>query len=231
MIKRISLSLLMVVFGFRFISIVNAAESDFSTVASLTSVIGESEEEIIQIADGSYKYYYKIQAIDDSDFNTYVKSRFVFENGDGNSDEYVEAQSRVAEYEDTFAGLVPTLNTTADLNGWTESTDKNIEPTGLTYENGKHHGYVLAVAAVKDQTIYATRLILESANATTLRNIEYNDNDKTVSRNNNSNTSTQTKKATKTTSNPNTGVEDCAIYIVPVSIILGSGILLKRNYA
>ena len=230
MIKRISLSLLMVVFGFCFMGIANAAESDLSTIASLTSVIGEADEEIIQIADGSYKYYYKIQAIDDSDFNTYVKSKYIFDNGDENSDEYVEAQSRVAEYEDTFAGLVPTLNTTADLNGWTESTDKNITPTSLMYEEGKHHGYVLAVAAVKDQTIYASRLILESASATTLQNITYNASDEAVTRNNN-NTSTQTKKATKTTSNPNTGIEDCAMYLVPVSIILGSGILLKRNYA
>lgn len=228
MIKRISLSLLMVVFGFCFISAVNAAESDFSTIASLTSIIGEEDEEIIQIANGSYKYYYKVQAIDDSDFNTYVKSKYIFDNGDENSDEYVEAQSRVAEYEDTFAGLVPTLNTTADLNGWTESKDKNIAPTGLKYEVGKHHGYVLAVAAVKDQTIYATRLILESTSTTTLENIIYNASDEEVTHNN---TSNQTQKATKTTSNPNTGVEDYAIYLVPISIILGSGILLKRNYA
>ena len=229
MIKRISLSLLMVVFGFCFVGIVNAAESDLSTIASLTSIIGDEEEEIIQIADGSYKYYYKIQAIDDSDFNTYVKSKYIFDNGDENSDAYVQAQSRVAEYEDTFAGLIPTLNTTADLNGWTESTDKNIVPTGLKYESGKHHGYVLAVAAVKDQTIYATRLILESSSVSTLENIAYNASDETTSNNSSSTATHNTNK--KTTSNPETGIEDCAIYLVPVSIILGSGILLKRNYA
>ncbi|MBQ6546789.1 MAG: hypothetical protein IJL74_02185 [Bacilli bacterium] len=231
MIKRISLSLLMVAFGFCFVSVVNAAESDLSTIASLTSVIGDADEEIIQIADGSYKYYYKIQAIDDSDFNTYVKSKYIFDNGDENSDQYVQAQSRVAEYEDTFASLIPTLNTTADLNGWTESTDKNIAPTGLKYEAGKHHGYVLAVAAVKDQTIYATRLILEATSATTLENIIYNASDETTTSSNTSNNGSQNNQSTKTTSNPETGIEDCAIYLVPVAIILGSGILLKRNYA
>ena len=227
MIKKIGLSLLIVVFGFCFVSVVNAEELDLSTVASLTSIIGEDDEEIIPLGNETYKYYYKIQAINDNDFNTYVKAKYIFDNGNENSDEYVQAQSRVAEYENTFADLVPTLNTTADLNSWTETTDKNIAPTGLTYEVGKHHGYVLAVAAVKDQTIYATRLILESSSATTLENILYNANDATSS----SNSSTQKQKAKKTTSNPETGIEDCAIYLVPVSIILGSGILLKRNYA
>lgn len=230
MIKRISLGLLVVVFGFCFISAVNAAESDLSTVASLTSVIGGTDEEIIQTSDGTYKYYYKIQAIDDSDFATYISSKYIFDNGDDSTDEYVEAQSRVAEYEEVFYGLVPTLNTTADLNGWTESTDKQINPTSLNYEAGKHHGYVLAVAAVKDQTIYVSRLILESTSATTLEEIIYNESDETLY----ATTSTQTvteKKDTKTTSNPETGIDDYTIYLVPISIVLGSAILLRRNYA
>lgn len=229
MIKRINLLLIAIIFSFCLVGAVNAAESDLSSVASLTSTIGSTDEEIIQISDDTYKYYYKIQAIDDSDFSTYISSKYIYENSDENSDEYVNAQSRVAEYEDAFYALVPTLNTTADLNSWTESTDKQINPTNITYEQGKHHGYVLAVAAVKNNSIYATRMILESTSTTTLETITYNDNDKVTY---NSNTqSVQEEQSKQTTTNPETGLDDYAIYLVPLSIVLGSGILLKRNHA
>lgn len=229
MIKKISSLLLMVVFGFCFINVVNAEELDLSTVASLTNVIGGTDAEIVQINDGSYKFYYKLQAIDDSDFATYVSSKYIVDNGDESTNEYVVAQSRVAEYEETFNSLIPTLNTTADLNSWTESTDKQINPTSLNYEVGKHHGYVLAVAAVKDQAIYASRVILETTSATTLGDIIYNVNDENEYTSNTQNVTEQ--EDTKTTSNPETGLDDYAIYLVPLSIVLGSGILLRRNYA
>ena len=80
MIKKISSLLLMVVFGFCFINVVNAEELDLSTVASLTNVIGGTDAEIVQINDGSYKFYYKLQAIDDSDFATYVSSKYIVDN-------------------------------------------------------------------------------------------------------------------------------------------------------
>lgn len=229
MIKKISSLLLVAVFGFCFISVVNAEELDLSSVASLTNVIGGTDAEIVQIADGSYKFYYKLQAIDDSDFATYVSSKYIVDNGDESTDEYVEAQSRVADYEEAFNSLIPTLNTTADLNGWTESTDKQIKPTGINYEAGKHHGYVLAVAAVKNQTIYVSRVILETTSDATLGDIVYNTNDASEYA---SNTQSVTEQEdAKTTSNPETGLDDYAIYLVPLSIVLGSGILLRRNYA
>ena len=230
MIKRISMIICAVIFSFCFISVAQAEELDLNDVASLSNVIGGEDKEINEVGNGSYKYYYKIQAIDDNDFATYVSSKYVFDNGDENTDEYVEAQTRVAEYEDTFYGLIPVINSTSDLNGWTESTDKNINPTNLNYETEKHHGYVLAVVAVKDQTIYATRVILESTSATTLGSITYNLSDETAV----ANTTTQSvteQKSTRTTSNPETGIDDYAMYLVPVAIIMGSVILLKRNYA
>ena len=217
MIKKISSLLLVVVFGFCFISVVNAEELDLSSVASLTNVIGGTDAEIVQIADGSYKFYYKLQAIDDSDFATYVSSKYIVDNGDESTDEYVEAQSRVADYEEAFNSLIPTLNTTADLNGWTESTDKQIKPTGINYEVGKHHGYVLAVAAVKNQTIYASRVILETTSDATLGDIVYNTNDASEYASNTQSVIEQ--EDAKTTSNPETGLDDYAIYLVPLSIV------------
>lgn len=233
MIKKTISILFVTIISIFFVSSVNAAELDFSNVASLTSVIGGSDEEIVQIADGTYKYYYKVQVIDDSDFNTYIKSKYIVDNEDESTDDYVVAQSRVAEYEETFNGLIPTINSTSDLNNWTESTDKQINLSNLNYTAGKHSGYILAVAAVKDQSIYVTRVILESTSATTLGNITYNESDATtITTNTNSNTQTTTVETeTRTTSNPETGLDDYAIYLVPLSIVMGSVLLLRRNFA
>lgn len=231
MIKRIGSIALIAIFSFCMMGMVNAAESDFSSVASITSVIGGAEEEIIPIAEGTYKYYYKIQQIDDNDFSTYIKSRYIYDNGDESSDEYMEAQARVDEYETAFNALIPTLNSTSDLNSWTESTDKHIKLTGLNYEANKHHGYIIGVAAVKDGKIYVTRLILESTSASTLEAIKYTSNDKTTYNNNTQQGVVEKEKDTKTESNPETGLEDYAIYLVPLSIVLGSGILLRRSNA
>lgn len=229
--KRISISILTVIFSFCLMSVVNAAEASLDTIASLTNVIGGSEQEIVQTGTGTYKYYYKTVAIDDSDFNTYINSKYIVDNGDDSSDEYVTAQSRVSEYEETFNGLITTLNSTSDLNSWTQSTNNEINLTNLKYEDGKHHGYVLAVAAVKngDTNIYVTRVILESKSATTLAAIEYNDADKAAYEASTSEVTTTGE--TTTAENPETGIEDWALYLVPISIVLGSGIILRRNYA
>ena len=227
--KKLSISLLTIILSFCLMSTVNAAEQSLDTVASLTNVIGGSEQEIVQTGTGTYTYYYKTIAIDDSDFSSYVSSKYIVDNGDDSSDEYVTAQSRVSEYETTFEGLIATLNSTSDLNSWTKSTNNEIALSNLTYETGTHHGYVLAVAAVKDSTIYATRVILETKSATTLGALEYNDTDK--SNYESSTSDVTTTEETSTTENPETGIEDWTIYLVPISIVLGSGIILRRNYA
>lgn len=228
--KKLGLSLLTVVIGFCFMGVVNAAEASLSSIATITSVIGGPDEEIVQTASGTYKYYYKVVALDDSDFATYISAKYIVDNGNDASDEYAEAQSRVTEYETTFNQNIA-ASTTADLSTWTQSTDKQINLTDIKYEEGKHHGYVLGVAAVKDgdSNIYMSRSVLESKSATTLGLIEYNDADKAAYE-----ASTQevtTNADTQTETNPNTGIEDYAIYLVPISIVLGSGLILRRNFA
>lgn len=231
--KKIGLTILAVVFGFCFVTVVNAQEKDLSDIAIISGVIGGSDKEITQNSDNTntYKYYYKIIEIDDSDFATYVSSKYAVDNGNDASDDYVAAQSRVTEYEESFNGLVPTLNSTADLSTWTTATNNEIAVQNIKYELGKHHGYVLAVAATKDgdQNIYVSRMILESTSATTLGSIAYNDSDAAAYNASTNDAVPTTDTATGT--NPDTGIEDWAIYFVPISIILGSGILLRRNYA
>lgn len=228
--KKLGLSLLMVVIGFCFMGIVNAAEGSLNSIATITSVIGGPDAEIVQTASGTYKYYYKVVAIDDNDFATYISAKYIVDNGNDASDEYAQAQSRVTEYETTFNQNIA-ASTTSDLNNWTKSTDKQINLTDIKYEEGKHHGYVLGVAAVKDgdSTIYISRNVLESKSATTLGLIEYNDADKAAYEASTSDVTTNGD--TQTDTNPNTGIEDYAIYLVPISIVLGSGLILRRNYA
>ena len=233
--KRISLSLVAVLFSFCLMEVVNAAETGLDSVASLNSVIGGTDESIVytgpQADKSKYKFYYKTVAINDSDFSAYASSKYTVDNGDDSSDEYATAQSRVVEYEQTFDGLITTLSSTSDLSSWTESSNNEITLKDLKYEEGKHHGYVLGVAAVKDgdSNVYVSRSILESKSATTLGILEYNDSDKTTYES--TTTQVTTNEEVTTEENPETGIEDYAIYLVPLSIFLGSGIILRRNYA
>ena len=233
--KRISLSLLTVIFGFCFMGVVNAAEASLDSVASLTNIIGGSEKEIVQIGSGTYKYYYKIMDIGDNEFNGYVASKYIVDNTDDSSDQHVNAQSSVSQYEQSFTGLIDTVTSTADLGSWTESKNNEIVLKDLQYEAGVHHGYVLGVAAVKaeDSNIYISRNILESKSATTLGLIEYNDADKALYESSTTSDSgaITSEEDTATDQNPETGIEDYAIYLTPIAIMLGSTILFRRNYA
>lgn len=215
--------------GFCFIASVNAEEVDLSSIASVTSTVGGSDKEIIQTdSSNTYKFYYKYMAIDSTDFNTYTNAKYIVDNSSDTSDEYVTASTQVEEYESIFRGLIPEV-TAAELENWSLATDGEISLSDLTFESGKHNGYVLAVAAVKDgdtSKVYIDRLILESTSATTLGTIAYTtSNDTTIT------DSTYEDTTVTTNANPNTGISDYAIYLVPFCIIIGSAILLRKNYS
>ena len=213
--------------GFCCMTNVNAEEVDLSSIASITSDVGGADKEIIQTdSSNTYKFYYKYVAINSEDFNAYVSALYKMENLSDSSDEFVAIQSQVTQYENTFKGLIPEVKTT-DLESWTLSSDGEINLKDLTYESGKHNGYVLAVAAVKDgdnNNVYINRLILESTSTTTLGQVSYTEADQVTY-------GTTTNDQINTDSNPNTGISDYAIYLVPICIILGSAILLKKSYS
>ena len=236
--RRIYVIVFALICTFGFIGIVNAEEVDLNSVATISTTVGGSDEEIIQVDSSStYTYYYKYVKIDDSDFNTYINSKYIAENGDDSTDEYATATSQVSEYETTFYGLIPTVSGASDVSSWTKSTDNQIVLKDLTYQQNKHNGYVLAVAAVKegDSNVYITRIILESKSTTTLGEITFNDNDENAYNEDMSDSSntenTNIGDDTTTSSNPNTGLNDYAIYLVPLSLVLGSGILLRKTFA
>lgn len=234
--KKILTIMAIFVIGLGIIPAVNAEESDLTSIASITEAIGGSDKEIIQTDSANkYKFYYKYVAIDSTDFSTYITAKYTSENAPKTSEDYTTASTQVAEYEGVFKGLIPTV-TVSDLQSWTLSEDGNISLNDLKYESGKHNGYVLAVAAVKDgdtSKVYITRLIKESTSETTLGEITYTAEDQAAYQpDEDATTSDEGANTSVTTnSNPNTGISDYAIYLVPICIILGSGILLRRKYS
>lgn len=235
--KKLFLILFMVVFGFSFIGVVNAEETDLSKVAIVNSVIGGTEKEINQTdTSNTYKYYYKMVEIDQNDFSTYVNAKYTMENTNDSTDQYATAAAKVSEYETAFYGLIPTVNNASELSSWTQISNNKITLSNLKYEQGKHNGYVFAVVAVKDgdSNIYINRNILESTSATTLGTITLSSNDASVTNTQDtvvSNNEVVENQDTNTASNPETGLSDYAIYLVPIALVVGSTILLRRNYA
>lgn len=230
--KKVLKLILVFVLGISFIPSVFADEADLSKVASLTDTFGGSEKEIVQTdTSNTYKFYYKYVSISSNDFSSYVEARSKVDSLSETSSEYASYASKVSDYETKFKALIPTVSV-SNLENWTLSSDGNIALSNLKYESGKHNGYVLAVAAVKDgdtSKVYIDRLILESTSATTLGGITY-DVSTTDSYSVEEDNETTTQEV-NTESNPNTGINDYVIYLVPISIILGSTILLKRRYS
>ena len=230
--KKVISFMIMVLAGFGFCTIVNAEETSLNSIASVTSEIGGSDKEIIQTdSSNKYKFYYKYVAIDNDTFNSYVGVKYKLDDTDQSSEEYVNTESQLKEYENVFKSLIPEV-TASDLESWTLASDNEITLSDLIYESDKHNGYVLAIAAVKDgdtSKVYIDRLILESTSSTTLGQVSYTPSDEQAYDSNED--EMLSDDAVSTSNNPNTGISDYAIYIVPVCIILGSVILLRKSYS
>ena len=178
--KKVISFMIMVLAGFGFCTVVNAEETSLNSIASVTSEIGGSDKEIIQTdSSNKYKFYYKYVAIDNDTFNSYVGVKYKLDDTDQSSEEYVNTESQLKEYENVFKSLIPEV-TASDLESWTLASDNEITLSDLIYESDKHNGYVLAIAAVKDgdtSKVYIDRLILESTSSTTLGQVSYTPSD------------------------------------------------------
>lgn len=242
------IGLLLAVLSFCIIGAVNAEELNLNDIAKVTAVIGGENKEIITLdTTNTYNYFYKIVEIDNTKFKDYIKNKYIVDNGNKETTQYNNAVTKATNYENTFKGLVANINNSSDIESWSPVTDNEITLTNLKYAENSHNGYLLAVAAVKegDTNVYVLRSILESKSATTLGTIAYQTQDETAiqtttetttEENTNTNTQQQTQTNTQETEikaeeNPNTGLNDYVIFLAPISIILGSGILLRKSYA
>ena len=211
--KKIISIFMTLVFSFCFIGNVFAAEHDLSSIATISLNVGGDEKEITQTDSANkYTFYYKYVAIDSSDFNDYVKSKYIIDNG-GDSSAYASAATKVANYEADFKNLIPEV-TVADLESWTLASDYEINLSDLVYEENSHNGYVLAVAAVKDgdkDNVYISRVILETTSETTLGDIIYTSSDESSYTTTTETTNVASKTVT-TGTNPNTAISDYIFY-------------------
>ena len=230
--KKISLLVITMLVSICFIGAVNAEEKSLNSIAVLASEIGGTAKEI-QVTDTGtkYNYYYKYVKLNETDFNNYVKQKYIMDNAGQGTTAYQNAKQKVESYEAAFKGQIPAVNSITELSAWTSNSDKvEINLTNLNYAQNAHNGYVFAVAATKtgDTNVYITRMIYESTSATTLGTIKYLDSDK-VAINTDTNTNTNTSTDTVTEQNPETGISDYAIYLVPSALVAGSYLMLKRK--
>ncbi len=243
--KKLNILLITIFCSFAFIIGVKASEVELDNIAAVNiQEVGGSNKEIIQIdSNNTYQYYYKYVKIKNNAFIDYIKNKKIVDNSTDGSDNYINAAKKVGDYEIAFFALIPTVNRATDVSGWTKSVNNEIAISNLAYASGQHNGYVLAVAAVKngDDNVYISRIILESKSASTLGQISYDDTNISTADVNKEvvkSKKTVVKKKTvvnnadqKTKNNPNTGINDYALYLAPLSIVLGSVILLRKSYA
>ena len=224
--------LLIAIIGMGLTTSVYAQEQSNVGTFTLVPPIGGTTDAITQDDDtAKVKYYYKVVQIDSAKFNEYTAAKYGIDNLDSASSEYTEASTKAVNLETEFGALIPAVNAPSDItaegSGWTAANGKVISLSNLVYNQGQHSGYLLAVAGIKDgdtANVYMIRMPLEATSATTLGVISYLESDRNAYQ-------TDTNTDSGTDQNPNTGLEDCLYYVVPVSIVLGSILILKRSYA
>ncbi len=200
---------------FGFIGVVNA-EEQFSNLQEDTTffnslIVGTdvTQNDTVKAFFEKYDVWYTSAKIeDDSLYQDYLEYTL---NGESNDSEA------------TINALIPTVNSTSDLGSWTKTEAQTFAFENL--EQGK--GYVVGVAvALKsdNSTIYVYRDVYEASSTTTLSRsyeLHYNDFQSTTN---------ETTEVT-TSENPDTGISDIAIYLVPICLVGGTLLMFRRNYA
>lgn len=214
--KKVFNLLVVFICCFGFIGVVDA-EEQWSSLSDDTAFINDliigTDVSGLDSAKAFFEkydvYYTSIKIEDNSVYQDYLK--YII-NGESNNSEA------------TINGLVPTVTSVGDLGAWTKTAASKF--TFVDLEQGK--GYVVGVAAVlkSDNTkIYVNRDVYEAVSATTLnRAYELHYSDFQTSTTNNT-------EEVNTENNPDTGISDIAVYLVPVCLLLGSVLMFKRNYA
>lgn len=229
--KKIFNLLLITVCMFGFVTVANAEES-WSIIESEATFVGdllagksvEGNEAATEFFN-KYDVYYKYEKIDDTLYSNYVS-------------DLTEGTSTGAL--DSINTLIGPVNSADDLQSWNQMNTKSIDYSGVEYTEGQKVGYIVALAAVpKDNTsnIYVLRSIYEVTGSSSLgSSYEINcEEDVTTDNNGNGDTivDTTTGEVTETVTeeNPNTGISDYAIYLVPLALIGGVVLMMRKNYA
>lgn len=217
--KKIFNLLLVTICCFGFISVVSAEEvwssipDDVSFVNDLLTGKSLTGNTAATAFFEKYDVYYTYEKIDDTLYSNYVS-----DISKGTSTGAV----------DSVNALVPTVSSTDDLGSWVKATEPSLTYGDMSYESGKKTGYIVALAAVDktDNTkIYVYRLVSEVTGSNKIESsYEINCEDDT-------DVTEETTTETVTKENPNTGISDYAIYLVPIALIGGTVLMMRKNYA
>lgn len=219
--KKIFNLLLVTICCFGFISVVKAEEAWNSITSDVTFISDLIEGKDLTSNSAAtefftkYDVYYKYEKIDDTLYANYVS--------DISKGTSTGAQASVS-------ALVPSVSSVDELGSWVKATSPIFTYSDINYDSTKKTGYVVAIAAVDkaDNTkIYVNRVVYEVTATNKIESsYEINCEDDTTTP---ATPSTPTDTATK--ENPNTGISDYAIYLVPIALIGGTVLMMRKNYA
>ena len=226
--KKLFYIAIAVVCSVGFIGMVNAEETWNSEnnefVKSLITGSDLTSDTAAKDFLSKYDVYYRYQKIDDTVYNNYLTDSF------GNTN--IGAK-------DEIAGLVPTVNETTEITSddsiWVQVPASKIKITieDLAYNEASPTGYLVAVAAIdkKDSTkVQIYRGVYEVSSTNTLvdiNEIHYSGEFDTTDED----TYATESEDVATNKNPDTGLSDWAIYLVPLALISGSALMFRRRNA
>ena len=241
------LMILMLLCMFSYMGVANALEaSKLTTVESSAqtaiedllsgkTISGTSSETTIQTLLSKYTMAYKIEKIDSTVYDQYKA------NTSGNSASTIANLVNLSEYSD-FNNLT-TISEKAKKFALIDPAQPQVSHSDLELNAG--YLVVLVAQSTSDQKLYEYRGVYQATTATTLAT--YNsiskgtgttdevddgntvDKDATVEKD--ENVEKETEEEEKAESNPETGISDFAMYIVPFSLVAGSALMIKRRHA
>ena len=230
--KKVFYLFLMLICGFGFIGVANAESAwpseDVSTVNSLLAGADLTGKTSLTELLAKYDVYYSYVHVTDSLL-----------------DQMLDSGTYTDEYASQMEALIPTY---ADGDAYTTQTDiaKNqitasngkLTYTGLTYSQDSNNAYTVAIFGIpKDDTtkIYAARDVYQVTSSTTVNYTnffdEYLSSPVDNDEENNPNYSGDVEEDVATETNPNTGIEDYFMYLVPLALVGGSVLMFRRRYA
>ena len=228
--------LIIVMCMFGYITCVNAVDK-------LSSVESDSVSAVVKLLGGStlagddatkitnlmnkYSLYYTYKEIDDTLYSNY-------KNDTSNT-----------QYGDAIGNTITDPKSAAELNNENSGWFK-LESTEITYSNlTKDKGYIVALMAVSktdDTKMYRYKTVYQATTDSTLspysevaNNGAQSDEENTnENESNNEDENAEENENTEETeekadTNPETGISDYAIYIVPLALIAGSTLMIRRN--
>lgn len=196
------------------------------------------------------------KALSDADKETITKLKLTYPNLYYNkveipSDVYTKYKNQDSTASKTISDLIeiPSSDQLTEDNGWTSIPGTQVSYSNLKYDSSNPTGYLVALAAVtSDNVVYGSKNVFQATSATTLATYS------SIANTGDSGDETEVEKQEaeeeeepevdkeeaeeedvdkeeQAESNPETGISDYAVYLVPLALVAGSALYLRRRVA